>query len=232
MAKQERHFSTTELSAFLDGQLPAQEQALCEEHLKQCEQCRQILAELRQTVALLHALPQPPLPRSFLLSADQTPAPAAVRHVPDFNEIRPALPVRRVARPSYVQNALRNLSVLAAVIGLFFLLSGIFSAPFTSLSGGQSTSAPAVPFANQHPVPTAATTPDTATPNAAATPTVKITKPDANTHPVVQPSVFTLLHLLLAAFDLGTQQGRALTGLILLAIGVLGFFVVTRWQRS
>jgi len=229
VAKQERHFTITELSAFLDGQLSAQEQALCEEHLKGCEQCRQTLAELRQTVALLHALPPPVLPRSFLLSAEQATPPAAVR---TFNEIRPVLPLRRVARPSYVQNALRNLSVLAAVIGLFFLLSGIFSASFTGPSGGHSTSAPALSFASQHPAPTATATPPPAAPNVAETPTVKITKPDANTHPVVQPLVFTLLQVLLAAFDLSTQQGRALTGLMLLAIGIIGFFVITRRQRS
>ncbi|MBV9691951.1 MAG: zf-HC2 domain-containing protein [Ktedonobacteraceae bacterium] len=227
MAKQERHFTTTELSAFLDGQLSAQEQALCEEHLKGCEQCRQTLAELRQTVALLRALPPPALPRSFLLSADETAAPAAVRRVRNFNEIRPALPLRRVAKPSYVQNALRNLSVLAAVIGLFFLLSGIFSTPLTSLSGGRPTSAPALSSASQRPAAT-----PSAVSHAAETPTAKMTKPGANTHPVMQPWVFTPLQLLLAAFDLGTQQGRVLMGLVLLAIGIVGFFVITRWQRS
>jgi len=97
---------------------------------------------------------------------------------------------------------------------------------------GQATSVPASSYADQHPVPSAMATPDAATPNVAQTPTAKITKPNANTHPVVQPAVITLLQLLLAAFDLSTQQGRALTGLILLAIGIIGFFVITRWQRS
>ena len=67
MAKQEQHLTTARLSALIDGQLSPEEQTQSETHLQSCPVCQQQLAELRQTVALLHALPQPPLPRSFVL---------------------------------------------------------------------------------------------------------------------------------------------------------------------
>lgn len=43
------------LSAYLDGQVSAQEQARIRRHLDQCEECRNTLEELRRTVALLQS---------------------------------------------------------------------------------------------------------------------------------------------------------------------------------
>ncbi|HLX39760.1 MAG TPA: zf-HC2 domain-containing protein, partial [Ktedonobacteraceae bacterium] len=80
----DRHLTTEQLSAFIDKQLAAEEQAACTAHLQTCQQCQQALAALRQTVMLLKALPQPALPRSFVLPTNlivmpQRPAtPAAV----------------------------------------------------------------------------------------------------------------------------------------------------------
>ena len=67
MAKQDRHPTIEQLSAYLDGQLSSGELSECDTHVETCQQCQQMLAELRETVALLHALPQPTLPRSFTL---------------------------------------------------------------------------------------------------------------------------------------------------------------------
>lgn len=229
MAKQDRHLTTTELSAFLDGQLSLQEQVRCDAHLKTCEQCRQTLAALRQTVTLLHALPQPPLPRSFLLSSDEAFAPSAARQVPNVSVIE--LPIRRIVRPGYIQNTLRSLSALAAIVGLFFLLSGIFSAIPYHVAGETSTASPAVPAATNHSVesPTAKTSPGAVTPN--MTPAARITTPSPNAKPVFESQAPTPLRSLLVAFNFSTQQGRALTGLVLLVIGTVSFFFLTRLRR-
>ncbi|MBE3559243.1 MAG: zf-HC2 domain-containing protein [Ktedonobacteraceae bacterium] len=70
MTQHDRHATTEQLSAFLDGQLSTQELPQIEAHLKTCKQCQLQLAGLRQAVTLLHALPQPQLPRSFVLSEE------------------------------------------------------------------------------------------------------------------------------------------------------------------
>jgi len=51
-----------ELSAFLDGEAPAE---LCDEierHLSDCGDCRVVVDTLRKTVLLYHDLPRSPLP--------------------------------------------------------------------------------------------------------------------------------------------------------------------------
>jgi|GEM_PF-1134915 hypothetical protein len=68
------------LSAYLDGEVDAAERAALEQHLPTCEPCQRALAELRQTRALLHALPTPVLPRSFRLpETGAIPEPMATR---------------------------------------------------------------------------------------------------------------------------------------------------------
>ena len=64
------------LSAYLDQQLRAGEQLRVEAHLQRCAACRRELEELRATVRLLQQVPQPALPRSFVLRAAPTPSPA------------------------------------------------------------------------------------------------------------------------------------------------------------
>ena len=55
------------LSAYLDGRMTSAERAELEQHLAECARCTAELAELRQVVALLGAMPAPRLPRSFTL---------------------------------------------------------------------------------------------------------------------------------------------------------------------
>lgn len=75
MSQHDWHLTTEQLSAYLDRQLSEEEQKEYKIHLDACEQCRQTLLELRQTVTLLHALPQPRLPRSFVLPVDTVVTP-------------------------------------------------------------------------------------------------------------------------------------------------------------
>src|SRR5215469_2615502 len=86
------HLTIEQLSAILDKQLSPQEWAVCRAHLSTCQQCQGMLADLRQTSALLHALPQPELPRSFVLPATIT-SPAGQISRPEVRA-----PVRQIAR--------------------------------------------------------------------------------------------------------------------------------------
>ncbi|MGC8782707.1 MAG: anti-sigma factor family protein, partial [Anaerolineae bacterium] len=65
------HLHSEELSAYLDGQVRPAERRRIEAHLAGCAACRRELASLRQTVALVRALPRVPVPRAFTLSQAQ-----------------------------------------------------------------------------------------------------------------------------------------------------------------
>jgi hypothetical protein len=118
----DRHLTTEQLSTLLDNSLSSEEEYEATDvlndtsHLKNCTLCQHELAELRQTVTLLRALPPPQLPRSFALpvSITQTPVPTP-------------------ASPKVLPIALRSVSGLAAAIGIIFILSGLLSSiPFLS----------------------------------------------------------------------------------------------------
>jgi anti-sigma factor RsiW len=92
------------LSAYLDGELTHSELAALETHLPTCEQCQRELAALRQTRALLRALPTPALPRSFTLPA------------------QPAIAERRRRAPTWAR-PVQVIGGVAAVIGLGLLVT-------------------------------------------------------------------------------------------------------------
>ncbi len=141
MAQEKGHLTTEQLSTLLDREVAAEEQAQWEAHVSTCPQCQQELAGLRQTLVLLHALPQPPLPRSFALPLEasepvaipQAVAPTPIRRAP-----------RRTLNP-YVRGVLRTMSALAAMIGVVFFLSGVLPSLIHGANGGTtaSTVAPA-----------------------------------------------------------------------------------------
>ncbi len=60
------------LSAYIDGELPAPEKARLEGHLDGCAECAYDLETLRQTVALVRALPTQPVPRSFAIPESES----------------------------------------------------------------------------------------------------------------------------------------------------------------
>ena len=69
--RQGAHISEELLSVYLDDQLKAEDQERLERHLHDCSGCRRELARLRQTVAMLQAMPRVPVPRAFTLSEAQ-----------------------------------------------------------------------------------------------------------------------------------------------------------------
>jgi anti-sigma factor RsiW len=128
-----QHLTTEQLSAFLDQQLSPEEQAACNSHLPGCLQCQQEQAELRQTIRLLRALPEPLLPRTFVLP--ETPSVASVLTKKMLLPAKITLAGRGHNLPLYVRRPLQFMSVLAAVVGIIFILSGLLSA----LPGASST---------------------------------------------------------------------------------------------
>jgi anti-sigma factor RsiW len=115
------------LSASLDGELTAAERAALDAHLPGCDECQRELAALRQTRALLRALPAPALPRAFTLP--ETPA---------------VVPLRRRHAPTWTR-PVQALGSIAAMIGLGLLvatsLPHMSSQPSTG-GGASTTSAP------------------------------------------------------------------------------------------
>lgn len=67
----EHQFCQENLSPFLDKQLTPREQARVTRHLHECPDCRAELQSLRQTVAVLHAMPAVRPPRSFFIPASE-----------------------------------------------------------------------------------------------------------------------------------------------------------------
>lgn len=143
MAHSMEHLTNTQISAYLDQELAASELAACTAHLQTCQQCQGIEADLRLTSRLVRQLPKVEVPRSFVL-------PLNIAVLPDTSEEtefaqKPALPAstqpastlkraeqatRGTGRFS-LKSAIRTLSTIAAVAGLFLVLAGMLSV-FTS----------------------------------------------------------------------------------------------------
>lgn len=66
------HENVQELfSAYLDGEVTGREKEHVERHLRECPDCRRRFQEMRQTVRLLHGLPEMPLPYNFTFGPSQ-----------------------------------------------------------------------------------------------------------------------------------------------------------------
>jgi len=241
VAQQDEHLTTEQLSAFLDKQLSPAERAVFDAHLASCQQCQSRLADLRLTVALVRALPQEEVPRSFVLPSRL--APVAERPTPRPATVTP-VPRQRGARVSVLQRTVRTVSTLAAVLALIFILSGIL--PPIHFGGGEATSsAGSVPAAsNQSATSHSANTPHvqgtatfgsvqaaadgkkTPVPTPKSTPAATAqSRIRPGTSPAVQPP--TLPPFL----DLSRPEGRLALGALLLVLGIIGL-VVTRRRRG
>ncbi len=251
--EQNQHLTTEQLSALLDKQLPAQEQTRYEAHVRACQQCQALLNDLRHTVALLHALPQPALPRSFVLSPEMlraAPTEEAVAPIPLTIQLEERRRQRqREQRGAQSQSQLRRyilphtlraMSTLVAVLGLLFVLSAIpfhpggassasngsSYAPASSTSGGMSSSPTSSP---QRAGSVPNTTPDTRkTPQVAQRPTptpvlTGVHQPATSSGPPALVQVFSVLNPTGAG-------GRAIDGLLLLFLAFAGLLIARRWR--
>jgi hypothetical protein len=229
----DEHLTTEQRSAFLDKQLSSQEQAIVDTHLRDCQQCQQALAELRQTVALLHALPQVEVPRSFTLPART----AAIQEQPaHINPVVIPISQRKRARQNSVQRAVRVVSTLAAVLGLFFILSSFVTAlphgggaSSTASSGAANTASPGatthITTPNLNPTAKVGIRPGggspVAHPSKTPTPTHAVRQgTETSTGPPGQPAP--------AVLDLSGPTGHLVIGSALLVLAILGFALARR----
>ncbi|HEY6284068.1 MAG TPA: zf-HC2 domain-containing protein [Ktedonobacteraceae bacterium] len=129
------HLTTEQLSASFDKQLSPQEQAVFDTHIATCQQCQNKLSDLRLTTVLLHALPEEEVPRSFVLpSSVSIVSDRTIRQDTTFTPI----PQRQRTQVSLLRRSIRVVSTLAAVLALFFIISGIL--PLIYPGGGSSAS--------------------------------------------------------------------------------------------
>ncbi len=259
MTKQnEEHLTTEQLSALLDKQLSSQEQAIVDAHLQTCQQCQLTLADLRQTIALLHALPQLEVPRSFTLPtrlaivqeqpAPNTPVvtpPAGVGRRDQIYRVPggavPDSPRRIEKRRKNLQLAFRAVSSLAAVLGLIFILSSFATAlphggaSNTASSGSSSTP---VPRATTHNSTAPSQRPTTVTgtpPGGVGSPSVSgaqtptaISTPPQVVKPAPTRSTGPPSQPAPAIIDLSTPSSHLVIGSALLVLGILGFALTRR----
>jgi anti-sigma factor RsiW len=232
----DEHLTTEQLSAFFDRQLSSEEQAVFDAHMSTCQQCQNNLADLRLTIALLRAMPEEKVPRSFVLPAAFAPVP--VRTIREDTTITP-IARKQHARFNTLRRSVRVVSALAAVLALLIIVSGLLpplhyganesattAAPVSSSGSANTTHAPVStpnvqkptdvqsnartvtpsPVASQAPGPTATTKASTVAPNDQS------------------PSV-------LPAIDFSQPVVRLSLGVLLLALSII-VLVVTRRRRS
>jgi anti-sigma factor RsiW len=233
----DKHLTTEQLSASYDKQLSSEEQAVFNAHLSTCQQCQRHLADLRLTVALLHALPEEEAPRSFVL-------PENLSFVPERTIQQIPVPQKQRVRFNTLRRSIRVVSTLAAVLALFFIISGIL--PFMHFGGANNSASTATSSSSSgeanrvHPV---VTTPgvsqtDGAHPQVGATtstpppvPTQTLSPTGAATsktsHGIQStdqsPTVPPLL-------DPGHPAGRLSLGVLLLALSIISL-IITRRRR-
>ncbi len=234
------HLTTEQLSASFDKQLSPQEQAIFDAHISTCQQCQNKLSDLRLTTALLHALPEEEVPRSFVLPSSISILPdRTIRQDTSFTPVQ-----RQHTQISMLRRSIRVVSTLAAVLALFFIISGMLpliypgggsstsTASSNSSSGEASTVHPAVSTPGVHqpnsvlpPVGSAATTPPTETTHS-LTPTGTTTTKSSSDHSANHGQSLTVP----PAIDLSQPVVRLGIGVLVLAVSIIGL-IATRRRR-
>jgi len=118
--KTEHEYVGERLSAYIDGELPPEEQGVVERHLASCQDCQWNLATLRQTVQWTRELPTVPVPHVFTI-------PVAAR-LDRARRWRWSLPVLQGATASVAL-------LLVFVVAGDFLLTGMLPAVVPPMGG-------------------------------------------------------------------------------------------------
>jgi hypothetical protein len=227
MPQHTSHLTTEQLSAFLDQQLSAQEQSTCQAHLNTCQHCQQRLTELEQTVLLVRALPQVSLPRSFVLPIESTTQSKVLAMAGNTAPKKARQAHNRLLRLPSTRTTMRITSTLVAVLGLFFILSGLLPIAFPN----RATPLVSVPSSTivhvQNPLPTtlllqkfvAAVPPSPQHPLGAA---ALSSKPVRKQTPSHVPGISQQF------FDPSTPEGNLSIGLLLLILGTVSAICFTK----
>lgn len=259
MSQIDRHLTTEQLSGLLDEQMSSEEIAISNAHLYTCERCQQELEGLRQTVKMLHALPTPVLPRSFVLPSTTAATPALMQEKISARTKIVHTPPTHLAgnQPHvYMRRALRLSSALVAVIGLVFVISGLMmSLPHLGATSGaaSTTSSLAVPRApsmqgqGQVSTPVIRTMVTTsAVQKRSAAPVATDTDRDNDQTPVMsahtpkdaasvdQPASDSPQSppAFVPFFDLNSQAGRLGLGILLCIAGMMGYTLFAQRKKS
>lgn len=225
------HLTWTQLSAYLDQELPASEMDQCTTHMHTCQSCQAALADLRLTSALVRSMPQVEVPRSFVLPTNLAALPVTPTHG-----------VQQTRRLSFATRTLRAVSTLAAVLGLILLLTGALTVlPHSNSPSIATNSVPASVNATHNPTQGSATTSRLHTPS--ATPSKHIDLPtltrtpdqtpiptSTSATPALSSPTSTQPPSSPLTLDLTQSTGRLDLGAILLLFGILGLFWAHRIQ--
>ncbi len=135
------HVNADLLSSYLDDQVTPEERAYIERHVSTCMSCQLELQSLRQTVAILQALPRVPVPRAFTLSEVQVGRGArATRPSPWFGGLARVAGVLAAVAVIAVSVALLRQSALAPA-------AQVARAPLPAAAPSAALEAPAAPTA-------------------------------------------------------------------------------------
>jgi Putative zinc-finger len=142
-----------QLSAALDGMLAPEELAALDAHLAGCETCARVLEELRQVHTLLRAMPEPALPRSFLLPTEgELAAPHRVARPADRAPATNITPLRQPARRSTrTLQVTRWIGTIAAVLGMALFLGTLLVHQGANYSASAPNSAQSPQFGGPNP---------------------------------------------------------------------------------
>jgi anti-sigma factor RsiW len=234
----DKHLTTEQLSAFFDRQLSSEEQAVFDAHMSTCQQCQNNLADLRLTVALLRAMPEEQVPRSFVLPGALAPVP--VRTIREDTTITP-IARKQHARFNTLRRSVRVVSALAAVLALLIIVSGLLpplhyganesattAAPVSSSGSANTTHAPVSTPNVQKPTDVQSNA-RTVTPSPVASQTPGPTGTATTKASTVAPNDQS--PTVLPAIDFSQPLVRLSLGVLLLALSII-VLVVTRRRRS
>ncbi|HEX9132488.1 MAG TPA: zf-HC2 domain-containing protein [Ktedonobacteraceae bacterium] len=236
----DKHLTTEQLSAFFDQQLASEEQAAFDVHMSTCQQCQRSLADLRLTVALLRAMPEEEVPRSFVLPGALAPVP--VRTIRQDTPITPVAK-KQQARINTLRRSVRVLSALAAVLALLFIVSGLLSPLHFGANESATTAAPASSYGSANTPHTVVSTPNLQNTDgarhqegaASTTPTPVTTQtPGPTGTATTKTSTATPTDqgpTVLPAIDFNQPVVRISLGVLLLALSII-VLIVTRRRQS
>ncbi|HLW00421.1 MAG TPA: zf-HC2 domain-containing protein [Ktedonobacterales bacterium] len=229
-----------QLSALLDNELGTEERAELKAHLATCAECRAELASLERARALLRALPQPTLPRSFALPLEAAPIHELPRQVGltarQASQRPNAAPARR-ARSRRPAQVLQWISTIAALLGIIVLLSGVFTGhtfntattASSALTTGQNSSTSA-----DQPGVTATPPPERTSTTHPAVPTTVPSAGGATSTPGTTPGSTYNQHDA-SNPDTGSSLGALISsagfGVLLLLFSVCGFAIAWALRR-
>ncbi len=232
------HLTTGQLSASFDKQLSPQEQAVFDAHISTCQQCQNKLSDLRLTAALLHALPEEEVPRSFVLADN-----VSILTDRTIRQDAPvtALPQRQSPQRSVLRRSIRIVSTLAAVLALCFIISGMLPLLYSGASNSASGTATSSTFAPVHP---GVTTPGVRQPSSTfpSEGSVATTSPTQTAHSLSPNGTATVPSssdhstnqgqspAIPPAIDLSQPVVRISTGVLVLAVSII-VLIVTRRRR-